>query len=578
LLNLEERFANSIIFHYLERSVEQEIDCPGSNGNVVLRADSVPFSRIPGQSNLLLQYLDDPLSLQKYYPSAVANHTQISERIPEVLSKYASDRTELCDALETTNRAFSAGAKTFENISLLRESDAVAVVTGQQTGLFTGPLYTIYKALSAIRAAECLRGRGFKAVPVFWAATEDHDFAEVSEAFVIDRDGRLERLVSELATHGESVGEVELDASIKATIVALFDALNSTEFSGEVRSCVSTAWGPGTSFSSAFEHLLSILTREFGLIILDPLDTRIKKLAAPMYAAAVLKADDIASALIARDRELKAEGFEPQVAIEPDHFPMFWHTDDGARVALRRTEKGTFRTKDRAKEFTSDELSAAMSAEPARFSPSVVLRPVVQDFILPTVCYFGGGAEIAYFAQNSEVYRVLSRPVTPILHRQSFTVVEAKHTRTMAAYDLEFTDLFRGLDALLPEIVDRYLNKQTSATFADVEEKINTELNRLDRELSEVDPTLAENLANRRRKIVYHLGALRAKYHKAQLRKDETINRRIMSMFDALMPKHSLQERSLNITYFLNQYGTRFIDWMYRAVDLDDNGHRVIYL
>jgi bacillithiol biosynthesis cysteine-adding enzyme BshC len=558
--------------------VEQEIACPGSNGNIVLRAESIPFSRIPGQSKLFLQYLDDPLSLKKYYPSAVAKHTQISERIPDVLSNYTTDRTALCDVLEATNQTLSAAERTFENISLLRESDAVAVVTGQQTGLFTGPLYTIYKALSAVRAAECLRGRGFKAVPIFWAASEDHDFAEVSEAFVIDRNGQLERLNSNESTHGESVGEVELDPSIQATVSALFDTLKPTEFSGELRTCVATAWHSGAFFSAAFEQMLSILMREFGLVILDPLDARIKKLAAPMYAAAVLKADEIVSALTERDKELKSAGFEPQVAIEPDHFPMFWHSDECVRVALRRTEKGTFRTKDRAKEFTVDELAAAVTHEPSRFSPSVVLRPVVQDFILPTVCYFGGGAEIAYFAQNSEVYRVLGRPVTPILHRQSFTVVEPKHARTMAAYDLKFTDLFSGLNSLLPEIVDRYLNRETSATFADVEDKINTELNRLDRELSEIDPTLAENLANRRRKIVYHLGALRAKYHKAQLRKDETIDRRITSMFDSLMPKHALQERTLNVSYFLNQYGSRFIDWMYRAVDLDDNGHRVIYL
>jgi len=170
--------------------LEQEIACPGSNGNTVLRAESIPFSHLPGQSRLFTRYQDDPLSLKKYYPSAVSSHAQIAERIPEVLANYHSDRTALCNALDEINHAFGAGPKVFEHIGMLRDADSVAVVTGQQAGLFTGPLYTVYKALSAVRAAECLRGRGFKAVPVFWAATEDHDFEEVSQTFVLDGDGR----------------------------------------------------------------------------------------------------------------------------------------------------------------------------------------------------------------------------------------------------------------------------------------------------------------------------------------------------------------------------------------------------
>jgi bacillithiol biosynthesis cysteine-adding enzyme BshC len=314
------------------------------------------------------------------------------------------------------------------------------------------------------------------------------------------------------------------------------------------------------------------------LIIIDPLHRAIKKLASPIYLKAVQKSTEILAALKARSDELIKDGFDVQVAVEEDYFPMFWHSDHGARIAIRRTKEGTFRTKDKSKEFTVEELSKSITAEPWRFSPAVLLRPVVQDYILPTVCYFGGGAEISYFAQNSEVYRVIDRPVTPILHRQSFTVVEAKHLRTLQRYDLGFTDLFSGLQNLLPTIVDQYLNKQTARTFAEVEENISIELNRLDRELSEIDPTLAENLANRRRKIIYHIGAIRAKYHRAQLRRDEMIHRQIESMFNSLFPNGALQERVLNISYFLNQYGPRFVEWIYRAIDLDDKGHRVIYL
>ena len=206
------------------------------------------------------------------------------------------------------------------------------------------------------------------------------------------------------------------------------------------------------------------------------------------------------------------------------------------------------------------------------------MRPVVQDYLLPTAGYFGGGAEIAYFAQNSVLYEVLQRPVTPILHRQSFTIIEAKHARTLKKYDLDLTRLFDGFENVLPAIVEKYLNRETARDFAEAEEIINTQLNRLDQNLSRTEPTLSENLATRRRKILYHIGALRTKFHYAQIRKDETIQRQIEAAFTALLPHHALQERTLNVLTFLNAHGLYFIDWIYEAIDLDDKGHRIIYL
>ena len=559
--------------------MEQEIACPGSNGNVILRSESVPFSEIPGQSKLFIKYQNDPLSLRKFYPSAVASHAEISDRIPEVLAKYTTDRGSLGSALEEINRNTNSSEKVFENIERLRQADCVAVVTGQQAGLFTGPLYTIYKALSAIRAAECLRGRGLNAVPVFWVATEDHDFAEVDEAYTIDSESNLARVESK-ASHRENepVGGVKFDDRVTQTVSVMINSLKPTEFSPRLRENLERAYSVGKGFGTAFGQLLAELTAEYGLIIVDPLHREIKKLAAPIYREAVVRSREIVKALIRRSEELRAAGYEPQVAVGEDYFPLFWHSDDDQRLALRATPNGTYKAKGANRDFTTDELADIADNEPWRMSPSVVLRAAVQDFLLPTVCYFGGGAEVSYFAQNSEVYRCLDRPVTTILHRQSFTVVESRHRRAMKKYDISFSDIFKGLDELLPQIVDEFLDRDTARTFAEVEEAINIQLNRLDHELSEIDPTLAANLATRRRKIIYHIAALQKKFRKTLVDKDETIRRQIDSMFESLLPKGGLQERTLNVTYFLNQYGPRFIDWMYRAVDLDDRSHRVIYL
>ncbi|MBA3767387.1 MAG: bacillithiol biosynthesis BshC, partial [Acidobacteria bacterium] len=168
-----------------------EAACYSTPEEAGLRVETLSFERIPHQSRLFLDYLRDPISLRRFYPSAVRFHHELAERVPEVLNAHQTDRAALCDALEKMNRAWGAGPETLSNIARLREQDCVAVVSGQQAGLFTGPLYTIYKALSAVKLAGCLAQRGTSAVPVFWIATEDHDFAEVATAEFIGCDCRL---------------------------------------------------------------------------------------------------------------------------------------------------------------------------------------------------------------------------------------------------------------------------------------------------------------------------------------------------------------------------------------------------
>lgn len=560
--------------------MKQEIVCPCPTGEVVLQTDSLPFSEVPHQSKLFIEYQQNPSKLRKYYPLAVESHTQVSQVIPEVLANYRTDRKLLCEVLEEANRANGATEETLKNIELLRDEDCVAVVSGQQAGLLTGPLYTIYKALSAVKMTECLRGRGFKAVPVFWIATEDHDFEEVSKIEVIDSKCELAAISNEPKRCYDNlpVGYVKLDDSIKASIDQLFNSLSHTEFTDDIRKTIEDAWSSGTDYGDAFARLLTRLLGKYGIIVLCPLDARLKRLATPVYVEAINRSDEIVAALRERSEELEKAGYHAQVHVAEDYFPLFWQAKDRTRHALKKSESGTFKTKDIDREFSLEELAKLAEKEPERFSPSVVLRSVVQDFLLPTVCYFGGAAEIAYFAQSSEVYRILGRPVTPILHRQSFTIVETRHAKTMKKYGLDFRDFFEGIEVLQPRIVERYLNKDLASVFEDVESNIERELDRLDRGLTELEPTLAESLESRRRKIDYHLSNLRNKFHSAQIMKDEIVRRQIESAFAVLFPHKALQERTLNVTSFLNRYGIYFIDWVFQAIDLDDNGHRLIYL
>lgn len=544
------------------------------------RVESVSFAELPDQSRLFLEYLRSSSGVKKYYPNVTDSPLKIGDFASEVLANYKTDREQLCDALMEINRQAGASAKTLENIDLLRDTDSVAVVTGQQAGLFTGPLYTIYKALSAIKLADELNKNGTNAVPVFWIATEDHDFDEVAEVYVTNKNGEPARLRYKPGkfTESASVGGIKLDASITAFIDDLISQLPQTEFSPSVRDLLESAYNKQSGFGEAFGKTLAALFANYGLVVIDPLHEKIKQLAAPIYGRAIKKSDEIVSAIQDRTKELVADGFHMQVLVEDDYYPLFWHDDTGKRMALRKVSDGVYRVKGDRREFTTSELESLALREPGRFSPGVMLRSVVQDYLLPTICYFGGSAEIAYFAQNGAAYGILKRPVTPIFHRQSFTIVESRQRRTLEKMGWKLGSLFVGREQATIVAAEKILSPEMADLFTDVEAKVNTELDRLEKQLSSSDPTLATNLATRRRKIIYHIAALRRKALASELKKDETMRRQIDDLFNSLVPNGGLQERTLNVFSFINKHGFALLDLLYNSIDLNDKNTRIIYL
>ena len=545
-----------------------------------LKVETLPFERIPHQSRLFLDYLKDPVALRKFYPSAVRFHHELQERVPEVLGAYRVDRSRVCDALAAMNQRWGAGEATLKNIELLRESDCIAVVSGQQAGLFTGPLYTVYKALSAVKLAGCLQQRNTKAVPVFWIAAEDHDFAEVAKAEFIGRDCRLKSVAVSESLHreGKPVGHVTLDASIDTVVDQLFELLPASEFAADMKTLVKNAWQPGRGYVDSFAAMMTTLLGRYGLIFLDPLDPALKQLAAPLYSEAARRAPEIAAALEQRSAELERAGYHAQVLATANSFPLFLHDQEGRRHAVARVETGKYRTKAVEQEYTAEDLGVWAQQQPERFSPNVTLRAVVQDYLLPTIAYYGGAAEIAYFAQTAEVYRVLERPATPILPRSSLTMIEHHTGRLLQRYDLTLADFFEGLEPVIKRVVEEHLAADSAKLFTNAEQNVNHELDRLRQELAAIDPTLATALETGRKKINYQLDGLRQRFVRAQMTRDEAAHRQLQRAFDQLYPNKDLQERHINITSLLARHGTYVIEWIFNAINLGSNDHQVVYL
>jgi bacillithiol biosynthesis cysteine-adding enzyme BshC len=324
--------------------------------------------------------------------------------------------------------------------------------------------------------------------------------------------------------------------------------------------------------------MMTSLLGRYGLIFLDPLDSELKKLAAPLYSAAAERAPEIATAIEQRSRELEAAGYHAQVLATANSFPLFLHDENGARYALTRGNNGKYRTKENEAEYTAEELAAMARETPERFSPNVTLRAVVQDYLLPTIAYYGGAAEIAYFAQTAEVYRLLQRPATPILPRSSLTMIERHTGRVLERYGLTLADFFEGIEPVIKRVVEEHLGAGTAKRFSNTEESINQELDRLRDQLKTVDPTLATALDTGRKKIQYQLDGLRARFVRAQMSRDEAAHRQLQRAFDQLYPNKDLQERHINITSLLSRHGAYVIEWIFNAINLGSNDHQIVKL
>ncbi|MEO7142836.1 MAG: bacillithiol biosynthesis cysteine-adding enzyme BshC [Bryobacteraceae bacterium] len=452
------------------------------------------------------------------------------------------------------------------SLELLAKPGTVAVVTGQQVGLFSGPAYTIYKALTAARLARELTARGTPAVPVFWLATEDHDFAEVGKVWIFD--GAHQPVALEVAGPAGSqqpVGGIHLDSF---PVAALEETLRPFPFGAEVAELVGRAYPAGATMGGAFKTLLRELLSQYGLLFVDPLCPELRAIGAPLLAKAVENVVDLKALLVERNRALTSAGYHAQVHIEPQT-SLFFLLENGRRVTLRRQD-GAYVSKDRR--YSPEELAGRAS----ELSPNALLRPVLQDYILPTVTYIGGPAELAYMAQAQVLYSTLLGRMPVVTPRAAFTLLDARAAKLLERYGLTMAQVFAGNDALAGHIAQALLPSSTVREFADTTAEITARIDRLGSRLNQFDPTLGAALGKSRAKILYQLAKLEHKAASEAMRRQERAQSDAAYLSGLLFPHQHLQERLYSILPFLAQHGFGLIDRVYENVRLECHDHQVL--
>jgi len=532
-----------------------------------VKAQCLSFHQVPHTTRLFLDFLYDYPKVQKFYPSSPYILQNLAPRTHDT-----GRRERVAAILERQNRQWNASAKTLENISRLRAGSG-AVVTGQQVGLFGGPVFSLYKALTAAKLAAEATSAGIDAVPVFWLASEDHDLAEVNRVSVAAQDFSLQELRTQAAGNPDApVGQVHFDDEIGNVIDQASEILGETDILAALRE----SYRPGSNFGDAFAQLFARVFADYGIILLEPSEPELHRIAEPILRSSLDRVTELNDALLARGKELERAGYHQQVKVTESSTLLF-AIEEGKRTVVHRKANGSgadFQIGSRR--ASKADLIRQITDKPELFSANVLLRPVMQDYLLPTLAYVGGPAEVAYFAQCAVVYEALLGRVTPVTPRFSATIVEPKPASILQRYGLAFSDTLHGPEPLREELARSALPQDVQSAFDHAEASMQSSVEEVKRSLARLDPTLIEAATRAAAKMDYQIDRLRARAARAELRRVEVLGRHAALLSNALYPGKNLQEREVGGIYFLSRYGRDFLQQVYESIRPDCLDHQVL--
>ena len=545
---------------------------PSTSASSDLRL-GVDVRRFPWIRRLVADYAHD---FERLAPFFAGNPTE-PDAWPDAIARaqaYPRDRQRVVDMLGAQQERRRAPAEARAAAARLADPSAVAVVTGQQAGLFGGPLYTLLKALTAISVAERVtREHGVPAVPIFWIESEDHDWQEVNACPVLDRD--LHRRTITLGTPpgaGEGpVSSVRLDPSVFAAIGVLRDTLPPTEFTAAILDGLSQAYRPGAGMSEAFGQWLSSILGRFGLVVHDASESAAKALVGAVFTRELEQPRVTTALATEQGRALADAGYHAQVVAHPDNVALF--KLDGIRQTVHY-RNGGFVVGDAV--VAAADLLDESRRNPERFSPNVLLRPIVQDTLFPTCCYVAGPSELAYLAQLRPIYAHFGVPQPLFVPRASVTLLDSAAAKFLAKYDVALEALQADTEAALNHLLERQLPRSVGDAFDEASRAVETGMAKLVEAVPAIDPTLTGAAQGALGRMQHDLTALHGKIVHAAKRRDDTLRRQFTRVRAQAFPDGHPQERAVGFVYFLNRYGPALLDRLLGEVPLDTGTHWVL--
>jgi len=539
----------------------------------------VNYRIIPGFQNLFTDYLYNFGKVSEFFPADFRQKDKYPDIFNSVPEKKLNTLPDLSKIIMAQYEGLRISKQTSSNISSLPEKNTIAVLTGQQLGVFGGPMYTIYKTLTAIKLCNALKYEfsEFNFVPVFWLEADDHDFDEVKSIKMPDLNNDLSEIIynppiAEDAPRN-SVGYIKLTKEIEDTFSALGGVLRDNEFKPSVMELLHKAYSEGNTMKDSFSRLMFDLFDEYGLILFNPQDPAVKKMLRPVFSKEIEDFRSHRSSLVQRSADLE-EFYHAQVKVRPMN--LFMNYENG-RYALEPGETD-FLLKGKRKKFTKEELMELVVNAPELFSPNVLLRPVCQDYLFPTGIYVAGPAEASYFAQASVLYKHFGLTQPVIYPRASATLIEKNINGILSKYNLHFLDFFMEEKELNSKLLRSVSDFEIDDLFTKASDNITGLIMEIGKKLTAMDQTLADPLDKTRQKLLHTLDVFKNNAVKTQERKFETAFRHLHKAKNLLLPYNNLQERELNFVYFSAKYGPDIIKWLFNEINITKFEHQIIDL
>ena len=532
-----------------------------------------------GITPLFVDYLNDFEKLKDYYAADFRDRKSWKKLIDKVLSKQ-KDRSTLIRVLTEQNKQHHCGIRTLANIDLLGNENTVAVVTGQQVGICSGPLYTIYKTVTAIKLAEQLSTQfpDYNFVPVFWVEKEDHDFEEINKLNVLNPAGEVQTIEylfggKPFERNPGPVGSIVIDSFIDNFFDRLQTQLQESEFKLPLFTALRGYYRSGATLGAAFVGLMNQVFEDSGLVFLDPGNVELKKILKPVFQKEIAGLSKTSQMVVDTSAGLE-EHYHAQIKAKSINLFML---HKGGRYLIEPREND-YSLKGTRQFFSKEELNSIVENSPELISPNVVLRPICQDAILPTIAYVGGPSEVAYFAQLKPVYEFFDVQMPVVYPRASVTIMEEKVKNILEKFQVDFTEIWSDIDPLLIRIAEQVSEVKVDVLFDLLHRRIHEAVAESRFGIQQIDPTLSGAIDSTLSRIESQLNVLKEKAQSAQQRRQEVTIKQIQKVAANIFPKSNFQEREFNVIYYMNKYGPDFVKWLSGEIIIERFQHQLIEL
>lgn len=532
----------------------------------------IPFSSFSSFSALFKDYTEHFERLAPFFAGDFRSDNDLKS-VASAVAKNHPDRSVVVDAIRNQAAFYGLGEESEPLLEKLANPVSVAIVTGQQLGLYGGPLYTLFKIITAIQlAARYERELGIPAVPVFWLEGEDHDFEEIASAAFLQGDDPIK--VTYAPQNGseakKAIGRMVVSPEIEQTLSALEDVLQPTDFKDDLVALMRKAYAPGKTMLQAFVTVINAYVGEGNVLFVSPDDAKLKAFSSDLFKREL---NDFAtsSELLSSTSEKLPEGHHVQVQTKPTN--LFLHTENG-RVAIDATETG-FTTRD-GRNLALGELEQLLSEDPGQFSPNVVLRPLMQDTVLPTAAYVAGPGEVAYFAQFKSLYTWAGLQMPIIYPRASATIMEKRIDKIVDKFSLSVPAFAEQFDRLFRQVVIDSSDVDVEGAFKASSTHLHKAINEIKPVVEQVDRSLVKSSDALRNEMMKEWNRLKDRVLKAERQQQDVVKGQLYRASSNLFPFEIPQERALSPLYFLNKYGPTFGQTLINTLDLDTTTHQVI--